>query len=99
MNHTWAYFRTEFTRDQPKHRIISSTTSGSGYHTSNIAEYFVHGKFPPCQSSDGDVDTATAAYHETVAALTNTIATLSEQLAVRDVFTKSKDAGINSLTQ
>jgi hypothetical protein len=37
MNQTWAYFRREFARAQREQIIISSTASGAGYHTANVA--------------------------------------------------------------
>jgi hypothetical protein len=39
MNQTWADFRREFARAQREQRIISSTASGAGYHTANVAEH------------------------------------------------------------
>jgi hypothetical protein len=41
LNQTWADFRREFARAQRKQRIISSTISGAGYHTANVAEHYV----------------------------------------------------------
>jgi hypothetical protein len=40
MNQTWADFRREFAREQREQRIISSTASGAGYHTANVAEHY-----------------------------------------------------------
>jgi hypothetical protein len=40
MNQTWADFRQEFDRAQREQRIISSTSSGAGYHTENVAEHY-----------------------------------------------------------
>jgi hypothetical protein len=37
MNQTWAESRREFARAHREHIIISSTASGAGYHTSNVA--------------------------------------------------------------
>jgi hypothetical protein len=46
MNQTWADFRREFARAQREQRIISSTTSGAGYHTANVAENYEHTQAP-----------------------------------------------------
>jgi hypothetical protein len=40
MNQTWAEFRREFARAQREQMIISSTASGAGYHTANVAENY-----------------------------------------------------------
>jgi hypothetical protein len=37
MSQTWAEFCREFARAQREQRIISSTASGAGYHTANVA--------------------------------------------------------------
>jgi hypothetical protein len=71
------------------------------YHTINIAEHYRHGILNTRQGSDRTVATAmvnlataTASDHGTVAALTNTIDSLSEQMATLDVFVKAKDSDI-----
>jgi hypothetical protein len=46
MNQTWADFRREFDRAQREHIIISSTSSGAGYHTANVAEHYEHTPAP-----------------------------------------------------
>jgi hypothetical protein len=46
MNQTWADFRREFAMAQREHRIISSTASGTGYHTTNVAEHYEQTQAP-----------------------------------------------------
>jgi hypothetical protein len=46
MNQTWADFRREFARAQREQIIISSTASGAGYHTSNVAEHYEQTQAP-----------------------------------------------------
>jgi hypothetical protein len=46
MNQTWEDFRREFARSQREQRIISSTASGAGYHTANVAEHFEQTQAP-----------------------------------------------------
>jgi hypothetical protein len=46
MNQTWAEFCREFARAQREQRIISSTASGAGYDTSNVAEHYEHTSSP-----------------------------------------------------
>jgi hypothetical protein len=46
VNQTWADFRREFARAQREQCIISSTESGAGYHTANVAEHYVHKSIP-----------------------------------------------------
>jgi hypothetical protein len=45
-NQTWAYFRREFARAQREQIIISSTSSGAGYHTANVAEHYEQTQAP-----------------------------------------------------
>jgi hypothetical protein len=80
----------------------SSMGCGAGYHTTNVAEHYVHGELP----AYGSVTTtmvnladATDADHETIAALIKTIAALSEKLVAKEFFVKTKDADIKCLTQ
>jgi hypothetical protein len=40
MNQTWADLRREFARAQREQIIISSTASGAGYQTANVAEHY-----------------------------------------------------------
>jgi hypothetical protein len=66
--------------------IISSTASGEGYHTNNIAEHYVHNSLPAdgrCVTVMSNLATVTSADHETVATLTKAIATLTEQLKAK----------------
>jgi hypothetical protein len=46
VNQTWADFRRESARAQREKRIISSTDSGAGYHTANVAEHYEPTPFP-----------------------------------------------------
>jgi hypothetical protein len=46
MNQTWADFRREYARDQREQRIISSTASGAGYYTANVAEHYEQTQAP-----------------------------------------------------
>jgi hypothetical protein len=46
MNKTWADFRREFSRAQREQNIISSTASGAGYHTENMAEHYEQTQAP-----------------------------------------------------
>jgi hypothetical protein len=42
----WAAFRRKFARAQREQRIISSTASGTGYNTANVAEHYVQNPLP-----------------------------------------------------
>jgi hypothetical protein len=83
VNQTWADFCREFSRAQREQRIISSTASGAGYHTKNVAENY---ETTPLPGNSGfviamaNLATSTSADRETVATLTKAIATLTEQL-------------------
>jgi hypothetical protein len=100
VSQTWADLRREFARAQQEKRIISSTVSGAGYHTANVAEHYGHNSLP-----DGSVfvtamaklATATSADRETVATLTKAIATLTEQLKEKDIWSKSQEAELKRL--
>jgi hypothetical protein len=46
MYQTWADFRREFARAQREQIIISSTASGAGYHTANVAEHYEQTQAP-----------------------------------------------------
>jgi hypothetical protein len=100
VNQTWAYFRREFARAQGEQRIISSTASGAGYHTANVAEHYVQNQLP----ADGGFVTAMAnlatensADSETVATFTKAITTLTDQLAATYIWAKSKEAELKRL--
>jgi hypothetical protein len=100
MNQTWAEFRREFARAQREQIIISSTASGAGYHTANVAENYEHTPVP----ADGEIvtamanlATATSADRETVATLTRAIATLTDQLKAKDIWAKSQEAEVRRL--
>jgi hypothetical protein len=86
VNQTWADFRREFYRAQREQRIISSTASGAGYQTENIAEHYEHYEPTPIPGNSSfvtvmaNLTTATSADRETVATLTKAIATLTASL-------------------
>jgi hypothetical protein len=91
VNQTWADLRREFSRAQREQRIISSTTSGAGYHTANVAEHYVQNQLP----ADGGFVTAlvnlatkTSADRETVSTLTNAMTTITDQLAANYIWAK-----------
>jgi hypothetical protein len=46
MNQTWADFCREFAWAKREHIIISSTASGAGYHTANVAEHYEQTQAP-----------------------------------------------------
>jgi hypothetical protein len=100
VNQTSADFRLEFERVQQEQRIISSTSSGTGYHTSNVAEQYVQNPLP----ADGrfvtaiaNLATATSADRETVATLTKAIETLTEQLKANNIWAKFQEAELKLL--
>jgi hypothetical protein len=81
VNQTWADFRREFLRAHWEQRIISSTASGAGYHTDNVAEHYGHNSLPADSgfvTAMANLATATSAYRESVATFTKTIVTLTE---------------------
>jgi hypothetical protein len=91
VNQTWADFRREFARAQREQRINSSTASGAGYHTDNVAEHYVQTSFPAdCGFVTAMTNLATAACAncETVATLTKAITALTEQLKEKDIWDK-----------
>jgi hypothetical protein len=95
VNQTWDEFRLEFARAQWEQCIISSAASGAGYHTANVAEYYVQNQLPAdggFVTSMANLATATSADRETGANLTNAIATLNEQLKAKDMWYKSQEA-------
>jgi hypothetical protein len=94
------YLRLEFARSQREQRIISNTASGAGYHTANLAQHYVQTALP----ADGgfltavaNLATATSSDRETFAVLTKKIATLTDQLAAKDILGKSQEAEIKCL--
>jgi hypothetical protein len=100
VNQTWADFRRKFARAHREQRIISSTASGAGYHTAIVAEHYVQNPLP----ADGgfvtamaNLATATSADRETVAALTKSIETLTEQLKAQHISAKSQEAELKRL--
>jgi hypothetical protein len=94
MNQAWAEFRREFARSQREHMIISSTSSGAGYHTANVAEHYEHTPVPAdaFATAMANLATATSADRETVATLTRAIATITDQLKAKDIWAKSQEA-------
>jgi hypothetical protein len=100
VNQTWADFRREFSRAQREQHIISSTASGAGYHTANVAVLY---EPTPMPTNTGFVtamaNLATATYddRETVAKLARAIATLTDQLKAKDIWAKSQEAGVRRL--
>jgi hypothetical protein len=100
VNQTWADFRREFARAQREQRIISSTASGAGYHTANVAEYY---EAAPMPVNNGFVTamvnlvTVTSADRETVSTLTREISTLTDQLKAKDIWSKSQEAEVRHL--
>jgi hypothetical protein len=100
MHHTWADFRREFSRAQREQRIISSTVMRAGYHTENVAEHYVQIQLPAYGgfvTSMANLATTTSAYRAPVATLTKAIATLTDQLAEKYIWAKSKEAEIKHL--
>jgi hypothetical protein len=83
VNQTRADFCREFARSQREHRIISSTASGAGYHTANVAEHYEPTTRPANSgfvTAMANLAAAFSADRETVAFLTKAIETLTEQL-------------------
>jgi hypothetical protein len=100
LNQTWADFRREFARAQREQRIISSTASGAGYHTANVAEHYEPTPMPVdagFTTAMANLATATSADRETVATLTRAIATLTDQLKAKDTWAKSQEAEVRRL--
>jgi hypothetical protein len=100
MNQTWADFRREFSRAQREQRIISSTSSGAGYHTANLAEHYEHTPAPADTervTAMANLATATSADRKTVATLTRAIATLTDQMKAKDICAKSQEAEVRRL--
>jgi hypothetical protein len=100
MNQTWAEFRRKFARVQREQMIISSTASGAGYHTANVAEHYEHtpvpanAEFPTVMAT---LATATSADRETVTTLTRAIATLTDQMKAKYTWAKSQEAEVRRL--
>jgi hypothetical protein len=100
VNQTWADFWREFSRAQREQHIISSTASGSGYHTVNVAEHYGPNSLPADSgfvTAMANLATATSADHETVTTLTKAIATLTDQLKAKDIWAKSQEAELKRL--
>jgi hypothetical protein len=100
INQTWAEFQREFARAQREQRIISSTASGAGYHTANVAEHYEPTHIPAdagFTTAMANLATATSADRETVATLTRAIATLTDQLKAKDTWAKSQEAEVRRL--
>jgi hypothetical protein len=100
INQTWAEFRREFARAQREQRIISSTASGAGYHAANVVEHYEHAPAPADTeffTAMANLATATSADREKVATLTRAIATLTDQLKAKDIWSKSQEAEVRRL--
>jgi hypothetical protein len=100
MNQTWADFRREFSRAQREQRIISSTASGAGYHTVNVADHYEQTQAPADTefvTVVANLATAASADRETVVTLTRAIATLTDQLKAKDIWAKSQEAEVRRL--
>jgi hypothetical protein len=100
MNQTWAEFLREFARAQREQRIISSTSSGAGYHTAHVAEHYEQTQAPAYAefvTAMANLATATSADRETVSTLTYAIATLADQLKAKDIWAKSQEAEVRRL--
>jgi hypothetical protein len=100
VNQAWADLRREFARAQQEQRIISSTASGAGYHTVNVAEHYGPNSLPAdivFFTSMANLATTTSSDRETVATLTKAIATLTDQLKAKDIWAKSQEAEIKHL--
>jgi hypothetical protein len=95
VNQTWNDFRRKSAISQREKRIISSTASSSGYHTANVTEHYVQNSLPAdirFVTAMVNLATATSADRETVATLTKSIATLTEQLKSKDIWANSQEA-------
>jgi hypothetical protein len=90
----------EFARAQWEQRIISSTVSGTGYHIANVAEHYEPTPMPANTgfvTAMANLATATSADRETVATLTRSIATLTDQLKANDIWAKLQEAEVRCL--
>jgi hypothetical protein len=86
----------------PTHKCtsISSTASGAGCHTSNVAEHYGPNSLPAdigFVTAVANFATATSADLETVATLTKVFATLTDQLKAKDIWAKFQDAELKLL--
>jgi hypothetical protein len=100
MNQTWADFSREFARAQREQIIISSTSSGAGCHTANVAEHYEQTQAPAdteCVTVMASLATAASADCETVATLMRAIATLTDQLKAKETWAKSQEAEVRRL--
>jgi hypothetical protein len=87
VNQTWADLRCEFAGARREQRIISNTDRGAGYHTAIVAEHYVQSHIP----ANGGFITAMA-HLATVASADCEIATLTDQLAAKDMWYTLKKA-------
>jgi hypothetical protein len=90
----------KFARAQREQRIISSTASGTGYNTANVAEHYVRNPLPAdggCVTAMANLTTATSADRKTVATLTKAIETLTEQLNAKYIWVKLQEAELKCL--
>jgi hypothetical protein len=79
---------------------MSSTASGAGYHTANVAEHYEHTPAPvdtEFVTAMANLATAKSDDRETVATLTRAIATLTDQLKAKDIWAKSQEAEVRRL--
>jgi hypothetical protein len=79
---------------------LSSTASGAGYHIANVAEHYVHGHLPDnggFVTVTDSLATATSTDSETITTLTKATSTLTDQLAAKDIWAKSKEAKLKRL--
>jgi hypothetical protein len=102
VNQTWADSRREFARAQQEQRIISSTASGAGYHTANVAKHYAPTTMPANNglvTAMANLAAANSADRETVATLTRAIdiATLTDQLKAKDIWAKAQEADVRRL--
>jgi hypothetical protein len=90
-NQTWDDFGREYARAQREQLIISSTASGAGYHTANVAEHYGPNSLPADSgfvTAKANLATSTSADRETVETLTKAIATLTDQFKAKDIWAK-----------
>jgi hypothetical protein len=77
---TWDRFKEHFTEAHQQHRLQQATMQGAGYHKANfLAEHAMH--YEETAMALANLATATAADRQVMATLTNTIETLTRQLA------------------
>jgi hypothetical protein len=77
---TWDRFKTHFTEAHQQHRLQQATMQSSGYHKANyMSGHNMH--YEETAAALANLATATAADRQAMANLTNTIETLTKQLA------------------